>query len=56
MSLVNFHDVRRDHVRRMGPEHVRTLMNSPGIVIPLLLIHKGAHVIADTQDFLHGQL
>ena len=56
MSLVNFQNVCRDHVGRMRPEHVRTLMNSPGIVIPLLLIHKGAHVIADTQDFLHRQL
>lgn len=31
-------------------------MNGPSIVVPLLLIHKGAHVIANTQDLLHSQL
>ena len=56
MSLVNFQDVCRNHIGRMRPKHVWILMNGPSIVVPLLLIHKGTHVIANTQDFLHSQL
>ena len=46
----------RNHIRMMCPKHIRVSVNGTGVIPPFLLVGKRSHVVANTEDFLLGQL